>query len=253
MRIPRLCRPGAIGKRTGALPSNGGKDGASVPPFGWGAPPGDSAHDRNRDGALGHDAWRGVRRSPSRSPYSSGELAMRGIRYFGSPKVDVVGPVNPELSRKIDVMSTNYGDVIITFAGADKICGLGGADNISSGSDADLVDAGWGDDEVDAGSGDDLVYGGLGDDDIQAGAGHDYVLGEAGNDWIDAEEGDDQVDAGVGRRHRLRRRRLRSPARRHRQRLDVGRRRRRRDQRRHGRRHRLWRRGRRRDPRGRRQ
>ena len=45
----------------------------------------------------------------------------------------MVGPVNPELSRKIDAMSTNYGDVIITFGGADKICALGGADNISSG------------------------------------------------------------------------------------------------------------------------
>ena len=59
-----------------------------------------------------------------------------GIRYFGSGKVDVVGPVNPELSRKIDMMSTNYGDIIITFGGADRICALGGADNISSGSSA---------------------------------------------------------------------------------------------------------------------
>ena len=123
---------------------------------------------------------------------------MTGIYYIGGEKVDVVGPVNPVLSRRIDAAATKYGDIIVTAGGADKICSLGGADNISSGDSSDAVDAGAGNDEVDAGEGNDIVYAGAGDDDVQGGSGDDLLLGEDGNDVLEGEDGADQVDGGNG-------------------------------------------------------
>ena len=124
-----------------------------------------------------------------------------GIVCYGNRRVDVVGPVSAEFGV-MDRDSTQFGDVIFTFAGADKICALGGADDIASGAGADLVDAGSGDDEVLAGRGQDYVYDGDGDGDgdgdIYGGSGKNLLLGEDGFDFIDAGSGDDTVAGGEG-------------------------------------------------------
>lgn len=105
--------------------------------------------------------------------------------------------------------TSDLGDIITTFEGADTVVAGDGDDIIDTGDDRDrivahdgndVVYAGGDNDEVESGLGDDLVYGGGGNDKIIAQGGSNILFGDDGNDRLIVGRGNDsaQLTGGEG-------------------------------------------------------
>ena len=116
----------------------------------------------------------------------------------------------------IDVVGSNFNDVIVGDARANILSGGAGKDDVRGGAGHDKVHGGAGDDKVFGDDGDDYVDGGDGNDTLNGGAhndvlkggvgndgffgggGNDKLHGEAGNDRMYGDGGNDTIQGGAG-------------------------------------------------------
>jgi len=107
------------------------------------------------------------------------------LDYEGTQEDDVI-------SRYLD-QTTDLGDTISTFDGADAIFAGSGDNTIYAGDGRDTIDSGGGDDFIDAGTDNDEVSSGGGDDVIFGGSGNDRIIPGTGANVVDAGSGNDRL------------------------------------------------------------
>ncbi|MEM8572149.1 MAG: calcium-binding protein [Pseudomonadota bacterium] len=86
----------------------------------------------------------------------------------------------------MDIVGTEFEDILRGDASADSLEGLAGNDTISGSGGDDTISGGAGNDDITGGHGDDSMSGGLGDDVFYLGVakGHDTILGGGGTDAV---------------------------------------------------------------------
>lgn len=107
---------------------------------------------------------------------------------------------NIESARGSDFNDLLIGDAmanrLVGLAGDDELFGGGGEDTIEGGEGDDFVKGGGGADTIDGGAGDDYIYGQNGSDVINGGADNDTMIGNNGEDTMNGDAGNDSIKGG---------------------------------------------------------
>ncbi|MGL4398084.1 MAG: Ig-like domain-containing protein [Hyphomicrobium sp.] len=102
------------------------------------------------------------------------------------------------LTWAINVIGTNFNDVVIGDARANVLFGGLGNDELRGLAGDDTIDGGKGDDKLFGDDGVDNLRGGEGNDALNGGAHNDQLHGEVGNDGFFGGGGNDRLYGGVG-------------------------------------------------------
>ena len=105
------------------------------------------------------------------------------------------------LSRHIDAIEYEGGQITLTEIKETLLRGTDGNDVLLGYGDDDTVYAGAGDDRIRTFAGNDTIYAGAGNDDIDAGNGNDIIYLKAGNNRAYGGDDDDVIHSGSGNDH----------------------------------------------------